>query len=171
MRTNVLHLFPEPAPERRGPKPCYVYAVGYPHAKHGHVVKVGISSNPKARVGELQVGNPDTIQTYSTLRFERRALAQHVEFWFHETKLGNPLRGEWVGCDPMEALHYLHCIAAAVISSTYRSDPDIRRRIRHESGLQEACDKLDRWPGYDAVQGEYNARWGMWMDGRRKYAR
>jgi hypothetical protein len=160
---------PFPTPTDGSPQPCYVYVVGYPHAKYGHAIKVGMSIYPTVRLSNMQTGNPDEIQTYLLLRFERQAMAREVEFQFHETKLGNPIRGEWVGCDPMEAIHYLTFVTAIAFARKYR-DPEIRRHIRRESGLIAACEALDRMPGYDVAQGIYNQRWGLMEGARAEYA-
>src|SRR4051812_49000977 len=97
-------------------EPYFVYLVGYEHATFGHALKVGISRNVGSRMAQLQTGNPDELRLFFSLSFETREIALQIERLFHESGLSGPIRGEWIGCKPSEAIFYLACITAHVLS-------------------------------------------------------
>jgi hypothetical protein len=139
---------------------CYVYMIGHKHAIFGHAIKVGISNSPGSRLATLQTGCIDELELLFAMRFATRDLAFEVERLFHESGLAGHVRGEWVGCDPVEALFYLSCITAEVLSRRYHG-ADIGL-VRNYSRLQEAFDVIDRVP--DELQSEWNNRLSMWND-------
>lgn len=139
---------------------CFVYMIGHEHATFGNAIKVGVSRNPESRLAALQVGCIDELRLHFAMRFATRDLALEVERLFHESELAGPVRGEWVGCDPVEALFYLSCITAEVLSRRY-AEADIGQ-VRSYSGLGRAFGMIDLVP--DELQSEWNNRLSIWND-------
>lgn len=146
----------------------YVYMIGYEHGTFGHAIKVGVSRNVGSRMATLQTGCIDELQLYFAMRFASRDIAFQVERCFHESCLAGPVRGEWVGCNPEEALFYLTIIASNILRRRYA--PDDLRFMREYAGLLDAFEVTDRIPS--DKQGDLNDRAGMWLEeiDRRGYA-
>jgi hypothetical protein len=136
---------------------CDVYLIGHEHATFGHAVKVGIAQNASARLRELQVGNADDLQLYFCYRFEHRHLAADVERYFHLSEVAGPIRGEWVGCNPIEVMAYLNYIIAGVLSRYY--PPALVAEARRLCGLLDAFTVTDNIPSWK--QGDINDRWAV----------
>lgn len=137
---------------------CYVYMIGHEHATFGHAIKVGISRSPGARLATLQTGCIDELKLMFSLRFATRELALEVERLFHESELAGPVRGEWVGCEPVEALFYLTSIAVEVLRRRYGGS-DLAL-VRKYAQLPEAFEITDQATGEQ--QSEWLSRIDDW---------
>lgn len=84
-------------------QPTFVYVIGQ---GDGMFMKVGITSNPKARLAELQTGNPYPLDMMHTRRMPSRDAARTVEARVHDILSDFHMSGEWFGC------HYDDAIAA-----------------------------------------------------------
>ena len=122
-------------------KTCDVYLIGHAHATFGHAVKVGVAGNAAARLSALQTGNIEDLKLFFSFTFDNRGIALEVERLFHLSELAGPVRGEWVGCNPVEALFYLNTIIASVLSRHYSRD-DISE-ARRRCGLLESFGLTD----------------------------
>lgn len=137
---------------------CYVYMIGHEHGTFGHAIKVGISRNPAARLATLQTGCIDELVLLFSLRFASRDVAAEVELKFHESELAGPVRGEWVGCDPTEALYYLTCVASDVLQRRYA--PADLSLVRQYAGLLDAFEITDRATSHQQM--DWNDRVNIW---------
>lgn len=79
---------------RKPVKPACVYVVTC-----GEFVKIGIASNPQARLIELQVGCPLPLTLQKITRFDD---AGHAEDVLHERFNQFRVRGEWFKLPPAE---------------------------------------------------------------------
>lgn len=122
--------------------PCSVYIFGYPHAEHGHVVKVGIAKNVFVRLETVQTHNPNTVIPYFHFDLPSRATAFSVEKRFHDRFKPRRLRGEWFGMGSNEALYFLTMIIVRDFSTRYFGEQ--LRHMRDEAGLLRAFKILDR---------------------------
>lgn len=91
-------------------KPCFLYIIG---TLVGGVAsaptKVGISSNPTARLRELQVGSARKLMLCSMVMLEGRADAFGLEQEMHATLAEWGMSGEWFDVCPLYATGVLFC--------------------------------------------------------------
>lgn len=89
---------------------CYVYVIAQ-ECKNPRedliYVKIGISSNPWARVKQLQTGFPVKLVLYKHIKFVSRWQALQIEQWFHKTYADCAGEGEWVRICPADAIREL----------------------------------------------------------------
>jgi hypothetical protein len=81
----------------------YVIAESDKAGKPCAPVKVGFSANPRARMCELQSGNPRKLILYAVWRMETEIWARRLERDFHKDYDGFRLVGEWFDVSPEEA--------------------------------------------------------------------
>lgn len=85
---------------------CYVYVMGQdvpkPYEQRAYI-KIGMSSNPSARLAQLQTGFPLPLRLYKAFRLPSRAFALSVEQQYHKTNAFWALQGEWQHCYPAYA--------------------------------------------------------------------
>lgn len=144
---------------------CYVYVIGHEHAIFGHAVKVGVSSNAYSRMASLQTANVEELVMWLALRFDSRDAAFEVERLFHESELAGPIRGEWVGCDPVEVIYYLTCITADVLRRRVGAlVPSQLAEARANAGLLKAFEMTDA--ASDEQHEVWNGRINEWFDHR-----
>ena len=94
---------------------CQIYIFARPAQ---NIVKVGISSNPEARLRQVQTGSPDRLSIYATLVFPNRRAAQDVERAFHDVLDLSRMCGEWFGIAPDRA--YLSLLSATATYLMHR---------------------------------------------------
>jgi T5orf172 domain. len=75
--------------------PTYLYFI-----KSGAYVKIGISTDPKARIRELSTGNPDQLVLIGKLPFDDRTDAGMEESRWHAKFETERVRGEWFRITP-----------------------------------------------------------------------
>lgn len=63
-------------------------------------VKIGISTDPAARLKTLQCGNPAPLQIWFTQHKKRRADAEKIERLCHDFLADSRGSGEWFNCHP-----------------------------------------------------------------------
>lgn len=66
--------------------------------------KIGIGSNPRSRVVNLQSGNPRPIRLYAEIALPERCHASDVERAVHHILRASRLSGEWFQVEPIVAL-------------------------------------------------------------------
>lgn len=77
-------------------EPLFVYFI---QAEHGGPVKIGQAQDPRARLRELQCGNPDRLVIRSVILAE-----QETERSLHVAWASARVRGEWFGGGMEEAI-------------------------------------------------------------------
>jgi hypothetical protein len=140
-------------------EPCFVYLFGYEHAQFQHAVKVGISNNVFARLGQIQSHNPNIVIPHFNFEFYTRDFARKVESRFHRRHSHVGIHGEWFGFESSN--HALFLLTMEVVRALSESYPsDAQARVRRDSGLLKAFAILDGEMGDDEAE-----RWNMeWMD-------
>lgn len=66
-------------------------------------VKVGLTSNPSARLGTLRTACPNKIDIVCVFQFPTREIARAVEAAFHEVMDPHRKEGEWFDMGPARA--------------------------------------------------------------------
>lgn len=61
----------------------------------GETVKIGISANPKLRMGDLQFATSAPLELAKTWRFHNRLAARRAETVMHELFASERMHGEW----------------------------------------------------------------------------
>ena len=69
-----------------------------------HFVKIGVASNPRLRLVQLQGGNPSPLTVAATFPFQKRDFAEQVEFRTHRILTPSRCCGEWFSCGIDEAM-------------------------------------------------------------------
>lgn len=85
--------------------PCFVYVIGTLY--RGQVVgptKIGIASNPHARLRELQTGSAHKLFLSLALQVGDRADAREIERGAHECCAPEAMNGEWFDVEPLFAV-------------------------------------------------------------------
>lgn len=134
--------------------PCSVYIVGCPYIPpkpsreiDGYAVKIGIASNPTARLNQLQIGNPRPLELKFAFDFDNRDVAYQVEQHFHfRSDYASFGVGEWFDLDWRQALYFLTIDVTDVLRRHY-GDEDLTQ-ARPRCGLYRAFDILDNVPSH-----------------------
>lgn len=116
-----------------------------------HIVKVGISDNPRSRLCSLRTGCPFPINMFATLELPSREMARMLEKEFHELGEKHRLEGEWFVFHAPAALnnigvslamlwvnrHGFHGLLDFLIKTGFGED-DARYAIDVSYGLEDA---------------------------------
>lgn len=126
-------------------KDCIVYIVS--HATDGRVsapVKVGITENVSARMGQLRTGSAAELVLIHAFTMPNREIARAIEEAFHSTQSDKRLRGEWFDMHPVAALQLMVMNIEAALSAT---GPGLSEKERAEvlekCGVDGARTKLE----------------------------
>lgn len=122
----------------------HLYIIAHRHAeKLVKPVKVGITSNLKARIRAVQTGNPAPVEFAFVFDFPNADIARSMELAFHNLQKEDRLTGEWFNIDVARALR-LFCLyldIAIQINLGDDEDPDAQM-VRQLSGLNDALTLL-----------------------------
>lgn len=86
-------------------KPCFLYAIAT--LRDGQLcapVKIGISSQPKLRLNQIQTGSPFQLGFAMLLMLDDRSMAREAEQAALAYFCDRSLSGEWVDVPPLEVI-------------------------------------------------------------------
>lgn len=136
-------------------KECFIYVMAR-RADDGWCapVKVGISTNPEARLATINTSSPFRVEIYRQCRIASRWGAESIERTFHAINEKERLNGEWFQMEPDAAvLCLLHGLCHVFIHHEKRPVEQIAHWFRY-TGAEEAI----------YVDGE-NRQWGINFNG------
>ena len=70
----------------------YIYFI---RESGSHYVKIGYSNDPPSRLGELQTGNPHTLEILFLVQLTDLSAARRIEKSFHDRYARSKTQGEW----------------------------------------------------------------------------
>lgn len=91
-------------------KPCFLYVIYDEGVIYGDggFHKIGISSDPDARLASIQTGNPRKLYLSATWRLRSDSEARRIERLLHRGARRHRVSGEWFASNNHEAvLHYV----------------------------------------------------------------
>ncbi len=83
----------------------FIYAIGRPQGP----VKIGVSSNPQARVGQIQTGCPFKVTLLHSAALPNRGEAEAQESIIHGVYEDRRIIGEWFKMDREIATEAIDC--------------------------------------------------------------
>lgn len=89
----------------------FVYAIG---TESGSVVKIGFSENPSARLGDLQVGNPDQLKVHA-----QWSGTVHLEQILHIAFAHYRVRGEWFDFRELDPVSTIGRMIQLIVRNSY----------------------------------------------------
>lgn len=87
-------------------KPCFVYIIATLHTDDEGLVKpvkIGVTANPKARLGNLQCGSIYLLRFAAMFKLPSKRLAHDVERIIKDAYWDENFIGEWYALDPSKA--------------------------------------------------------------------
>lgn len=98
-------------------------------------IKVGISSNPRARVASLQTACPFDLVLVREFRFPNREIALQFEDAFHTTQAKHRTRGEWFDLAPSYAIAIINLHVCWMLKHCMTLTPDEARTAIEMCGV------------------------------------
>lgn len=90
-------------------KPHFIYVIAHESAGGGITgpVKIGITSNPDARLATLKTASPKPLDIAFVFVAPNKEYARDIEAAFHKIRAKDRLHGEWFNLSPLMAVELM----------------------------------------------------------------